>query len=160
MTVLAAQDIPVGIVTPWVGTKQICPHSGMSYGLSVCGYDLRIKQRIVVKPGDFVLASTIEYFDMPDWIVGIVHDKSSLARMGIALQNTVIESGWKGWLTLEITNHGREEVVLESGQPIAQVLFHALSNPTIKPYDGKYQNQPDEPVGAIHERCIPLQRAV
>jgi dCTP deaminase len=151
VTVLAAQDIPVGIVTPWIGEKQICPRSGMSYGLSVCGYDVRIKQRVVLKPGDFALASTVERFDMPDWVVGIVHDKSTLARMGIALQNTVIESGWNGWLTLEVTNHGRQKVVLEAGQPIAQVLFHALSNPTDRPYCGKYQGQPNKPVEAIHE---------
>jgi dCTP deaminase len=151
MTVLAAQDIPVGIVSPWVGEKRIHPESGMSYGLSACGYDVRIAQDVTLAPGDFVLASTLERFEMPNWLVGIVHDKSTLARMGIALQNTVVEPGWEGWLTAELTNHGCETVEIVAGQPIAQILFHVLSNPTTRPYSGKYQDQPNRPVEAIRE---------
>jgi dCTP deaminase len=105
-----------------------------------------------LQPDAFLLASTVERFAMPDWIVGIVHDKSTIARMGIALQNTVIEPGWEGYLTLEITNHGEEPVELVARQPIAQVLFHPLDQPTDRPYRGKYQDQPARPVGAIKER--------
>jgi dCTP deaminase len=126
--------------------------TGLSYGLSACGYDVRIEQAAVLQPDAFLLASTVERFAMPDWIVGIVHDKSTIARMGIALQNTVIEPGWEGYLTLEITNHGEEPVELVARQPIAQVLFHPLDQPTDRPYRGKYQDQPARPVGAIKER--------
>lgn len=150
MTILAAQSIPRTIVTPFVEEKIIHP-CGMSFGLSAAGYDVRIAQGAILKPGDFLLASTVERFAMPDWIVGIVHDKSTLARLGIALQNTVIEPGWEGWLTLEITNHGPEPVELVKRQPIAQVLFHALDQPTARPYSGKYQNQKEGPQAAIRE---------
>lgn len=124
---------------------------GASYGLSSCGYDIRIKQTLFLRPGSFRLASTVERFDMPDDVAAVVHDKSTLARLGIALQNTFIEPGWRGWLTLEITNHGGRYVRLEAGQPIAQVVFHRLDGRSAQPYAGKYQDQADRPVGAIAE---------
>jgi len=124
--------------------------NGMSYGLSYAGYDVRIRQNITLYPGDFSLASTIEHFHTPNDLVGIVHDKSTWARRGIAVQNTVIEPGWSGFLTLELTNHGREVVLLREGDPICQIVYHKLDMP-VKGYAGKYQNQPDRPVGALLE---------
>lgn len=79
---------------------------GMSYGLGPAGYDVRIAETTWVWPGRFVLASTIEYFQMPSDLLGTVHDKSTLIRCGVAMQNTVIEPGWRGYLTIEITKHG------------------------------------------------------
>lgn len=94
----------------------------------------------------FTLASAIEEFDMPDDLLGIVHDKSSWARRGLSVFNTVIEPGWKGFLTLELVFHGNEPVVIQHGSGIAQVIFHQLENSAA--YKGKYQNQPNEPVRA------------
>lgn len=94
--------------------------------------------------GRFTLASAVEEFQMPDDLVGVVHDKSTWARQSLSVFNTVIEPGWKGFLTLELVFHGDEEVALLSGSGIAQVLFHRLDRPAA--YEGKYQNQEDEPV--------------
>jgi dCTP deaminase len=70
------------------------------------------------------LASAIEEFDMPNNLIGIVHDKSTWARRGLSVFNTVIESGWKGFLTLELVYHGDEELIIPAGAGIAQVMFH------------------------------------
>jgi dCTP deaminase len=64
------------------------------------------------------------------------------------VQNTVIEPGWEGWLTLELTNHGTELLTLHEGTPIAQIVFQFLDLPTEQPYVGKYQSQEDRPVEA------------
>lgn len=115
--------------------------NGMTYGLGPAGYDVRIAETIMLKPGAFALASTIERFSMHSDVIGFVHDKSTWARRGLAVQNTVIEPGWRGWLTLELTNHGYSDLMIQSGSPIAQVIFHLLPEPTETPYDGKYQDQ-------------------
>lgn len=121
---------------------------GVSYGLTEAGYDIRIKQRIELSPENrFVLASTIEEFDMPDDLVGVVHDKSTHARRGVSVFNTLIEPGWKGYLTLEIVYHDKGNLIIEAGSGIAQVLFHKITNR--QRYNGKYQNQPDHPVEAV-----------
>lgn len=123
---------------------------GMSWGLSEAGYDIRIKDEVVLTPWRrFSIASSVERFRMPDNLLGIVHDKSTLARQGLSVFNTVIEPGWEGWLTIELDYKAWGILRLERGTPIAQVLFHEVKHPAH--YSGKYQNQPDEPVQAILE---------
>lgn len=136
---------------------------GVTYGLGEAGYDIRIKQDIVFtkQPGDFsrviyrdnekligrfCLASGIEEFQMPENLVGVVHDKSTWARRGLSVFNTVIEPGWQGFLTLELVYHGEDELVIPAGSGIAQVLFHEVAVPA--QYSGRYQYQEDEPVPA------------
>lgn len=130
-----------------------------SHGLSEAGYDIRIKQDIHFTPygvyvdgdhqdGKFTLASAIEEFQMPNNLVGVVHDKSTWARKGLSVRNTVIEPGWKGFLTLELVHDGREDLHIPAGSGIAQVLFQQTM--VSSSYDGKYQNQADMPVEAIN----------
>lgn len=143
---------------------------GVSHGMGEVGYDIRIKQdikfipentgRVVIQKmtppfsrafaleyGRFTLASAMEQFYMPDDLMGVVHDKSSWARKGLSVFNTVIEPGWKGFLTLELVYHGSEKLYIPAGSGIAQVVFSRLSCPAV--YTGRYQNQADEPVPAI-----------
>ena len=136
---LSAQTISrLNLLTPLVPQVKF---RGTSYGLSACGYDVRIREGFVLHAGEFRLASTVERFTMPDNVCGVVHDKSTWARLGIAVQNTVIEPGWCGWLTMELTNHSSEDVSIYKGVGIAQVLFYFLDQPTNIPYRGKYQDQ-------------------
>ena len=138
---------------------------GVSWGLAEAGYDIRIKQEITFKPGmtmgptievdgqlehgRFTLASAIEEFDMPADLVGVVHDKSTWARQGLSVFNTVIESGWKGFLTLELVFHGNKEVVVPAGAGIAQVIFTSLAHDAS--YEGKYQHQANMPVPSVFD---------
>jgi dCTP deaminase len=153
-------------------TTKVREH-GVSHGLAEVGYDIRIKQEIrfhewdaesgvgcmdifVTEPDEkytrlkqsrFCIASAIEEFDMPDDLVGIVHDKSTWARKGLSVFNTVIEPGWKGFLTLELVYHGSLDLIIPAGAGIAQVIFHRAAVP--RSYEGKYQGQADRPVEAI-----------
>jgi dCTP deaminase len=115
--------------------------NGNSAGLSVCGYDLAIAEDLVLFKGEFRLASTVERFHLPHNVAGIIHDKSTWARQGLAVQNTVAEPGWSGHLTLELSNHGPSLLMFPTGTSICQVVFHFLDEPTEAPYSGKYQNQ-------------------
>ncbi len=100
--------------------------------------------KITLYPGAFVLAATEEIFNMPDDCIGRVTDKSTWARLGVCVQNTVIEPGWTGQLVLEITNHNSIPVVLTAGVGIAQIIFERLQTAPATTYrdrNGKYQNQ-------------------
>ena len=130
-----------------------------SHGLTECGYDVRLKQDIVFtaagvevdgvwKPGTFTLASAMEEFQMPQHLCAIVHDKSSWARRGLSVFNTVIDAGFFGGLTLELVYHGRERMHIPAGSGIAQVLFHRTS--INAKYEGKYSGQSTDPVEAIN----------
>lgn len=140
---------------------------GVSHGLTEAGYDLRIRQDIYFEAdgrgtdmlvrssreafrlGRFTLASAIEEFQMPTNLVGKVHDKSTWARRGLSVFNTVIEPGFRGGLTLELVYHGQENLHIPAGAGIAQVLFFETAHAA--QYAGKYQGQSSEPVPAIHE---------
>lgn len=143
------------IMEPFYGRTR---HNGMTFGCGPAGYDVRVefdaegrKKEVVLQKGQFILASTIEKFRMPKDVVGIVHDKSTWARLGLAVQNTVIEPGWCGWLTLELTNHGDDHLIIQRGDPIAQIIFHRVDAET-NGYEGKYQDQKRGPVRPILER--------
>lgn len=106
---------------------------------------------MTVWPGDAVLLSLYERLQLPIHVQGEIKDKSSMARKFIALQNTVLEPGWYGYPTIELTHHGKEPIVLAHLMPICQVKFTLLDFPTKLPYNGKYQDQPARPVDAIWE---------
>lgn len=158
--ILSAQSIEARVLDACAGLPSgldICPFvyrtfvHGMSYGLSSAGYDLRIKGELMMLPGMFVLATTMERISLPDDIMAQLADKSSWARRGIAVQNTIFEPGWHGYPTIEISNHGSDTVRIRAGSPIGQMIFHLLDQPTARPYAGKYQDQPQRPVEAINE---------
>ena len=170
MTVLSAQSIqrrlrPSAVpafvleIDPFVAEAK--QYLGKSYGLTAAGYDIRlgklrhpkrhgeIVQSCWLLPGKFMLAASLERMRIPVDIQAVVHDKSSWARKGLALQNTVLEPGWEGYITLELSNHGHNAIEIKTGMPIAQVVFHELDSPTNRPYSGKYQHQSDTPTYAI-----------
>jgi dCTP deaminase len=147
--ILSAQSIRKrGIFTPFCERTR---EHGMTYGLGPAGYDVRIAESIRLAPGTCSLASTLERFDMPRDVLGKVADKSTWARRFLAVQNTIIEPGWRGHLTLELSNHGEDFLWVEAGMPIAQIILQLLDEPTERPYDGKYQDQRAGAVEAILE---------
>lgn len=150
MTVASAQTLQrIRPVDPFVArTVKQTRYGGLTYGLGPASYDVRLSPAfdITVEPGAMLLASTLEHFEMPLNLTGVVHDKSTWARMGLVVQNTLIDPGWRGHLTLELTLHRPADqlpLVIEAGSPIAQIVFHLLDEPTVLPYpdDGKYQDQ-------------------
>lgn len=155
MTVLSAQSIrnlcfgTRPLITPFTERGVV---NGKSYGLSGATYDCRIGQDLELAPGQTALASTIEAFYMPHDVCGLVLDKSSYARVFLGAFNTFIDPGFRGGLTLELVNLGTETVTIKQGDPICQIRFDWLDEPTDRPYVGKYQNQISDPQPAIYEK--------
>jgi len=103
---------------------------------------------LIIDPGDFLLGSTVEYFEVPDTLVARIEGRSSLGRIGIIIHSTAgyVDPGFKGNITLEITNIGNIPVKIYPFMRIAQISFAQLSTPAARPYgtkglSSKYQNQ-------------------
>lgn len=142
MTVLSAQSIRLNKpLTPFC--ERTVHKSGMTYGLGPNTYDIRIRQDIWLIPffRSHVLASTLEEMHFANVYCGTVQDKSTLARQWVFVQNTHIDAGFRGGLTLEITYEGWFPKFIEAGTPIAQIEFRWLDTPTEQPYSGKYTDQ-------------------
>lgn len=149
MSVLSAQSIrklcvarDPPLLAPFVEAGTI---RGRSYGLSACTYDLRISDGLIVPVGQARLASTIEVFSIPTDVCGSVLDKSTWARVFVSAFNTHLDPGWRGHLTVELANLGTEAAIYEPGDPVCQVKFEWLDQPTDRPYVGKYQDQEPGP---------------
>lgn len=152
--ILSASEIRErGIVSPFIERTTVL---GMSAGLSLAGYDIRSAWEHIFPPSPgrstavhFQLGVSLEEFTMPEDVMGFVKDKSSWARQGLSVFNTVIEPGWKGFLTLELVNLGRNFIHVPEGMPIAQVIFQRISG-KVQPYTGKYQD-----AGPVPQPWIP-----
>jgi len=150
-----------GLIAPFVAEK--FENHGVSYGLSAASYDLRLDElelppRIISPDGDFqrtifaggfALGCTLEHIRMPNNIVGLIKDKSTWARRGLSVFNTLIDPGFEGQITLELKNQGNELLELPHGIGIAQIMFFECE-PCDVPYSGKYQGQ-EGVVGARDE---------
>jgi dCTP deaminase len=93
-------------------------------------------ESFVIHPGEFVLGRTQEHVELPDDVVARIEGKSSLGRLGLIVHATAgfVDPGFKGTLTLEITNLTRVPIILWPGKPIAQLSFMALDQPAQRPY--------------------------
>ncbi len=90
----------------------------------------------VIHPGEFCLGRTLEWVELPDDVVARIEGKSSLGRLGLIVHATAgfVDPGWKGTLTLEITNLTRVPIKLWAAKPIAQLSFMTLDAPALRPY--------------------------
>ncbi len=96
----------------------------------------------ILLPNQFVLATTVEYFDLPNDLTAFVEGRSSLGRMGLFIQNAGwVDPGFKGEITLELYNANRCAIKLIAGRRIGQLVFAKMDTEALHPYSGKYQGQ-------------------
>ncbi len=96
-------------------------------------------ESFILQPGDFVLATTIESFTLPDNLLARLEGRSSLGRLGIVVHSTasVFEPGWKGVVVMELGNLGRMPVALYPGMRVCALTFEELSSKADIPYNKK-----------------------
>jgi deoxycytidine triphosphate deaminase len=116
-------------------------------------YYQTMKTRLHNYPSYKAVVRTVEKFHMPANVVGYICDKSSYARIHVTAFNTLFDPGFRGTAMLELVNLGDTEVVIQPEDPICQIAFHWLDERTIRPYDGKYQDQEDRIVGMRYEHA-------
>ncbi len=93
----------------------------------------------VLHPGEFILGSTMEYFEIPSDLVGKLEGKSSLGRLGLLVHATAgfVDPGFKGQLTFEISNISRIPIRLYGQMKIAQINFSKMTSPAQVVYGDK-----------------------
>ena len=96
----------------------------------------------ILLPNQFILATTMEYFDLPNDLTAFVEGRSSLGRMGLFIQNAGwVDPGFKGEITLELYNANRCAIELKAGRRVGQLVFAKMDDTALNPYNGKYQGQ-------------------
>jgi dCTP deaminase len=111
------------------------------YDLERAGYSEA--QPFPLRPGQFILAETVETFHLPDTIAAQFMLKSSRARSGLEhLMAGYCDPGWHGSkLTMELHNSRQlHPVLLWPGMKIGQMVFHRMSQQPLMSYavTGRY----------------------
>jgi dCTP deaminase len=111
----------------------------------------------MLHPGEFVLGSTVEHIELPDDLVARLEGKSSLGRIGLLIHSTAgyVDPGWKGNLTLELSNVSNLPVTLYYGMKIGQISYIRLTTPADNLYGSaalgsKYQGQTSPTASRIY----------
>ena len=116
--------------------------SGIITMNSQIAYKTITADRYLLLPGQFVLATTMEYIELPDDLTAFVEGRSSLGRMGLFIQNAGwVDPGFHGEITLELFNANRCAIELQSGRRVGQLVFAKMDAAAQNPYRGKYQGQ-------------------
>ncbi|MBI4311037.1 MAG: dCTP deaminase [Chloroflexi bacterium] len=115
------------------------------------------EQPFILHPGEFILGSTLEDVGIPDDLVARIEGKSSLGRIGLLIHSTAgyVDPGWRGHLTLELSNVARLPITLYYGMKIGQLSFQRLTAPAERLYGSpelgsKYQGQTEPTASRIY----------
>jgi dCTP deaminase len=102
---------------------------------------LAANESFYLHPGEFVLASTLEWFRIPRDLAARIEGRSSWGRRGLVVHATAgfVDPGFGGVLTFELSNSGRLPIQLVPGLRIGQVCFFHMSSPSLIPYPLKHQ---------------------
>lgn len=110
---------------------------------------------ILLSPGDFILASSVEQFNLPPTISCEYKLKSSMARIGLEHLNAGwCDAGWNGSvLTLELKNVTQyHTILLRPGDAIGQmVFFRHAAVPADRSYAARGRYNGDRSVSSIKE---------
>ncbi len=105
------------------------------------------EEPFIIQPGEFILGVTEEVITIADDLMARIEGRSSLGRLGVIIHATagLVNPGWSGSYTLEISNINRLPIALYPGMHICQTSFEEMSSPVLESYankkTSKYQNQ-------------------
>lgn len=99
----------------------------------------KIEFPTILSPGRMLIVSTIEWVEIPNFLVAEVWGKSSLARLGLQVHCTAgyIDPGFKGNITLELTVHNSVGILISPGMKIGQLNFSDVKGHVKRPYGTK-----------------------
>ncbi|MED1601751.1 dCTP deaminase [Alkalihalophilus marmarensis] len=110
-------------------------------------------ENVIIYPNQLVLANTFEYIRMPDNVMGFVYTRSSFERLGLSI-TSVIQPGYAGTLTLQLTNKGENAIKLRTGMRIVQLVLFQVS----KELDSYRSAISSKYVGNIHPVLSEINR--
>ncbi len=100
------------------------------------GLDLYAFEKVVVGPGQGTMARTGVALAVPPQHVGMICDRSSLAKKGLKTAGGIVDAGYRGEVMVVIRNLSNEEIVLQAGERLAQLLILPIATPQVQEVTG------------------------
>jgi len=133
---------------PYIDVKQ--PMEDLTELVEITG-----DEPFILHPGEFVLGTTMERVAIPDDLVGRLEGKSSLGRLGLLIHSTAgfVDAGFRGNLTLELSNVANLPITLYPGMKIGQISLFQMTSPAENPYgSGRLSSKYLDQVGPTPSR--------
>jgi dCTP deaminase len=80
-----------------------------------------IGETFFLHPHQTVLCSTLEYIKLPNDIFVTISTRSSFSRLGLLI-SSIVQPGYCGCLSLELTNHNNNAIKIRVGSAVLQAL--------------------------------------
>ncbi|WP_291914870.1 dCTP deaminase [Chitinophaga sp. CB10] len=116
----------------------------------------QLGETFILYPHQTILATSLEYLKMPDNLFLMLMMRSSYARLGLTI-STIVQPGYCGCISLELTNNNRNSINLTVGARVFQAIFFNTEKTQYYSKERKYicQVRP-EPSGAIKDQDLGL----
>jgi dCTP deaminase len=109
-------------------------------------YDLRAAADTTLLHGQCTLLPTVEWVELPTDLAGTLRCRSSFGRQGILLGAGFVDPGFRGQLTLCLSNMGNDLIVHKNDRIVQMILHEVLSGGD--GYSGRYQDS----IGAVEAK--------
>jgi len=110
-------------------------------------YDLRAAGDMHLPKGTCTLVPTLEWVELPKDLAGTLRCRSSFGRRGILLGAGFVDPGFRGQLTLCLTNLGSDNILIRKNDRVVQMILHEVRESN-QCYSGRYQDS----CGAVEAR--------
>jgi dCTP deaminase len=102
-------------------------------------YDLRAASEMFLAKGTCTLVPTLEWIELPMDIAGTLRCRSSFGRRGVLLGAGFVDPGFRGQLTLCLTNLGSDDLIVQKNDRLVQMILHEVREGN-QLYSGRYQD--------------------
>ena len=102
-------------------------------------YDLRVTGHQILPRGACALVPSLEWVELPADLAATLRCRSSYARRGLIIGGGFVDPGFRGQLTLCLSNLGAGDLVLSPSDRVVQLILHQVEGGN-ELYEGRYQD--------------------
>jgi dCTP deaminase len=136
--ILSAQEITRRLCSKQAQEQlQITPYAAECQ--QPASYDLRAAEDTLLVRGTCTLVPSMEWVELPPDVAGTLRCRSSFGRRGVLMGAGFVDPGFRGQLTLCLTNMGPNDIGLHQSERIVQMILHEVRNGSER-YAGRYQD--------------------
>jgi dUTP pyrophosphatase len=95
------------------------------------GMDMYSLEDVILEPSQGKVTKTGIAMAIPQGFVGMVADRSSLAKRGVKTAGGIIDAGYRGEIMICLWNISGEPIQLKRGERIAQLLILPIATPAV-----------------------------
>lgn len=110
--------------------------------------------KFLLEPKESVLVQSLEYFKIPEDMIGLVLERYSVKLMGLSISPaSYMNPGYEGTLSFVMVNNSSRPIQLIPGVKFCQLSVAMLNSPSDKPYnkqDARYLGAKDVSISKLH----------